>query len=828
MDAGYFMIFCLAVWALLEFIFSVFFKIYMLLRLLLFFVSISVLIAKTVEANELESKCNASTTEQRCDFSKVEKQLEEQESRFWFKKTFDQQREQVFMRLRTEFDQDPWSACRLRLGTQPIFSVDKQMRAQTPMDIFASSSEMFDAEFISLSGNVDLQRADQHLMANQADYNQASGVLDLYGDITYSDGGMALNSTSALVNMQEDSSLLRNVSFIIPSSPIRGSADVVYRDSPTFSRYKEVTYTACEPGNQDWMLHASKMKVNDETGRVAVKHGWLEFKSVPVLYFPYGSFPIDDRRLTGLLTPTIGLSGRSGVDIGLPFYWNIAPNYDVTLAPRYMTERGFMFGADFRYLWHRTTGKINFEIMPEDKQTETFRWGGSFLKRTQFTDHLSMNINANYVSDSAYFSDLDGSLGLNNRNRYLESNGSIAYNLPWLSMSARIDNYQNIDPGASDQDVPYRRLPQLKLDMFKSFDGLPLDMKLDSEYVYFQRHFPDGRPQGQRFNIKPEISFPFVSQAGFVEPKVAMQHTQYWLDSETTSGAVSLSKTLPIISVDSGLFFERDFESLTHTIEPRLFYLYVPYTDQSDLPNFDTSLYDFTASQLFRDNEFNGVDKTQNANQLTTALTTRLVQDGRDRLKLTVGEIFYFADRKVNLIGNQPRTELFSNLITEFSSEITDELKFISSMQWSFKENEVNRGNADLRYRGLNNNAIFNIGYRFQQRQLEFGRFAQNQVVASAMVPIYDGWSAIGLYRYSILDKKNLEYFIGVEKDSCCWRFRVIYRQFLLSTDSGGFAGAEPQNSIFFQLELKGFTSLGDKVDEFLLDNISGYRKPTY
>jgi len=274
--------------------------------------------------------------------------------------------------------------------------------------------------------------------------------------------------------------------------------------------------------------------------------------------------------------------------------------------------------------------------------------------------------------------------------------------------------------------------------------------------------------------------------------------------------------------VDSGLFFERDFESLTHTIEPRLFYLYVPYTDQSDMPNFDTSLYDFNTSQLFRDNEFNGVDKTQNTNQITAALTTRLVGDGRDRLKLTVGQIFYFEDRKVNLSGDAVRSELLSNLITELSSEITDEIKFSSAMHWSYDDSAIDRGSADVYYHGLNNNTIFNVGYRYRQERL--GQVGQEQVVASAIVPIYDGWSVIGLYRYSLFDRKTLEYFYGIEKDSCCWRFRVIARQFMLSTSED----AEPQSSIYFQIELKGLTSLGDKLEDFLLENISGYRKPNY
>ncbi len=823
MVGRYFMIFCLLMWAYCNF--SGFLD-YMLLRLLLFFISASMIPLHVAEANELGSKCKNTQSQQQCTLATAVKAADiasEEPSRWWFANTYDAAQEQVFRQLQAEFKQDPWRICSLRLGAQPDFSYDKSLRDSLPMNILADSSEMFDAELISFSGGIDLQRADQHVMANQADYNQTAGVLDLYGDILYSDSGMALYSKSARVNLYDDKAVLRDVSFILPTSPIRGSAGVVYRESPSFSRYKDVTYTACEPGNQDWMLHASRMKVNDETGRVAIKHGWLEFKSIPVMYFPYGSFPVDDRRLTGLLTPSVGLSGRTGFDVSLPFYWNIAPNYDMTLTPRYMTKRGFMMGADARYLWHHSQGEINVEVLPWDKLFKGLRWGGSLQHRTQFTEHLSMDVDANYVSDKSYFSDLDGTLGVNNRSRYLESNASFTYSQPWMSLRTRVENFQNIDPNSSDSNVPYRRLPQVKLDMFKGLDDFPLEVALDSEYVYFQRHFPDAEPEGQRFNIKPSISFPFVSPSGFFIPKVAMQHTQYWLNVNEKGNATSLSKTLPIVSLDTGLFFERDFNAFTHTLEPRLFYLYVPFTNQSEIPDFDTSRYDFNSNLLFRDNEFNGVDKTQNANQITAALTTRLVNEGRDRLKLTVGQIFYFADRKVNLDNDDNKqTNALSNLIVEFDSEITNELKFKSAMQWNYAEKNIVRGNADLGYHSLDTHHIFNVGYRF--RRNPDNDETQNQVVASAIIPVYDGWSVIGLYRYSFLDTKPLEYFYGIEKDTCCWRFRVIGRQFIRSGESG----AKPENSVFFQIELKGFTSLGDKLEDFLYDNISGYRKPNY
>ena len=316
-----------------------------------------------------------------------------------------------------------------------------------------------------------------------------------------------------------------------------------------------------------------------------------------------------------------------------------------------------------------------------------------------------------------------------------------------------------------------------------------------------------------------------MNESGFIIPKIALQHTQYWLSNQADTVNSNQSKTLPIISLDSGLFFERQFETLKHTIEPRLYYLYVPYTEQTALPNFDTSLVDFNSNQLFRDNVFNGADKTQNANQLTAALTTRLLKQGREALKLSVGEIFYFADRKVNLDSETVDKRWLSNLILELDSEITSELKLRSEMQWNYQDNEIDRGNVSLAYHDKQY-GIFNIGYRY--RALRFNQAAQEQVTASAIIPLYDGWSVIGLYRYSLFNRQTLEYFYGLEKDSCCWRFRIIARQFVrgdlsnnVSTDS------KPENSVFFQLELKGFTSLGEKLEDFMLENIPSYQKPS-
>ncbi len=743
----------------------------------------------------------------------------------WFSDAFSPSEEKVFKQLKTEFAQDPWAMCTLQKKVSPLLSYDKTLRKTAPIIIRANTSEQFDKALTNFWGDIDLVNADRHVMADYADYNKTSGIVNLYGDVIYSDVGTALYSRSAQIGLKTDKMLARDALFIDFKTPMRGSAEVIYRETPTLKRLNHVAYTGCQLGNQDWIFHASKMKINDEENSVSMKNAWLEFKKVPLLYLPYVQFALDDRRETGFLMPTLGMSGRSGFDFSAPFYWNIAPNYDATFTPRYMSKRGFMIGTDFRYLLKKSRGEINVEVLPVDNLTETTRWGGSLQHASQLSKHLTVSMDGNYVSDSAYFSDLNSTLGINRRT-YLKSQADINYSLSWLTFNTHIDSYQNINPNQSDINVPYRRLPQVRLNLHKKLKSFPLDLAFNSSYVFFQRHFPDGIPEGQRLSLRPSIGLPFSFNSGFFKPKLDLQHTQYWLrDSVNKAITKNESTTLPLFSIDSGLFFERDFGKfgeLTHTIEPRLFYLYVPYTDQSGIPNFDTAQYDFNSSQLFRTNQYSGIDKIQNTNQLTAALTTRLTKGGREKLKLTIGEIFYFADRKVSLSGNAVQSDVVSNLVTELSSEITDELKFSSAMQWSFQQHTIARGHVDLHYKSLNNKTLFNVGYRY--RLALPTQAPQEQVAVSAILPIYDGWSLIGLYRYSLLNSLELEHFYGIEKDTCCWRFRVIARQFRLTTT----ANVEPSNSIYFQFELKGFTTLGDKLETFLQRNIYGYTMPTY
>jgi len=678
---------------------------------------------------------------------------------------------------------------------------------------------------------------------------------------------------------------LRNVQFINPSAPLRGRAAAAYRESKSLSRYKDVAYTTCPPGNTDWVVHASDLKVNDATGKGAAKNAWVEFKGTPIFYSPYLSFPVDNRRLSGFLAPSYGNTQLGGFHATVPYYWNIAPNYDATFKPRYYTKRGLMLAGDFRLLTPYSNSKLGLEVVPNDQERHISRFLGSFKNNSQFGQYISSNLDLNYVSDKEYFGELGNALSFPNFS-HIKSTADLGYRdrSKGISLVGRLENYQTIDKTLTGHKRPYRRLPQINLDLNHAFDFMPLNAALDGEYVYFQHQ---NLVNGQRLNIKPSISSPLHNEWGFLTPKVSLQHTDYQLSEKSSTdpnnvpknwpGAVT--RTLPIFSMDSGMTFERDLgsagSSLKHTIEPRLFYLYIPKKDQTNIPLFDTSNYDLWFSNLFRENRFSGTDRVQDANQITAALTTRLLdpESGRERLKFNIGQIFYFQDREVtapirirNLpdfvtvpeegFETPPETDSVSPLIAELSSEFTEHWSGETGIQWNPQTNDIVRGKAVLHFVD-ESERILNLGFHYRRTDLVERTLIANQNIwqqsaadnnynpltdpavlhsndlvqsdVSFRWPLLDNWYAIGRWQYSWLYNNTQETFIGVEKENCCWRFRLIGRRYINNINTVNSANTQlaegtSQSGVFFQVEFKGLTGLGERLDTFLEQSIFGYQ----
>ncbi|PKM10407.1 MAG: LPS-assembly protein LptD [Gammaproteobacteria bacterium HGW-Gammaproteobacteria-3] len=760
---------------------------------------------------------------------------------------FDHEQEQIFDILQSQLKYDPWANCTTSLGVPPDFVTNKDLRESSPLDIKADYSEIFDNEVTGFFGNVDITRGDQNLSGEKVHYDTVSQTLDSQGNVYYHDDTVSLYSETMLLKLATDEARLRKASFISPSTPLRGSADVVYQDSKSLTRYTEAAFTSCRPGNQDWVLHASKLKLNKASGQGSATGAWLEFKSVPVFYTPYIAFPLDNRRLSGFLAPSFGFSDKSGADISAPYYWNMAPNYDMTLRPRYLSKRGVMLAGDFRHLSKIGPSELTLELLPDDRDrpsiSNSTRYLASFKNQMQLTPQLRTTIDANKVSDKDYFNDLGSNISFSDF-RFLRSQAGVSYNIPGLAFFSQVESFQVVDPSITPNEIPLKRLPQIKLDLNHGFDSLPLNMALTSEYVNFQNAGSESTiTEGQRFNIKPSVSMPLSTPSAFLTPRFSLQHTQYALNDQIPGASSNISRTLPIVSVDSGLFMERDFNfgqsSYIHTIEPRLFYLYIPRKDQTDIPLFDTAEFDFNFNTLFRENLFSGEDRIQDANQVTTAVTSRIINSatGQESLKFSVGEIFYLKERSVCLFFNPDGScnvdtslltapnKRVSNLITEFNAHLTDHLAFNSTVQWDHFRNELARTDLSLRY--LNRpGQIVNLSYRF--RQEVDGDDLLEQTDVSFRWPLIDDWYAVGRWQYSLLFNSSIESFGGFEKESCCWRFRIIGRRFVntINTSTNQTFTGDSQTGVFVQIELKGLTAFGNKLDEFFEKNIPGYRKP--
>jgi LPS-assembly protein len=391
--------------------------------------------------------------------------------------------------------------------------------------------------------------------------------------------------------------------------------------------------------------------------------------------------------------------------------------------------------------------------------------------------------------------------------------------------------------------MPYDVLPRVNLNLNHDFANLPINVAMDNQFSYFYHEYSalanGAKPNAQRFNIAPSISMPLESTAGFFNPKITGQYTQYELTNQAQGTPSSINRMLPVFSVDTGTGFEKQINfgdsPYTHAIEPRMYYLYIPHKDQSNIPLFDSTILDTNFYSLFRENRFSGIDRIQDANQLTLAGTSRFIDNktGLEPLKVSLGQIMYFQDRTVNLPGVVDQKSSTSNFIGEVSGQLNKNLSYMTGAQWDPEANSFARGQAVLKFRNQSSE-LFDIGYRFRRKD---NLIAQgiSQTDVSFRWPLFNEWYGMGRWQYSLNFDRTTESFIGLEKENCCWRFRVIARRYINGYQSQSLTGVnladaslKPETAFFFQLELKGLTSFGDSVDTFLQTNLNGYRKASY
>lgn len=683
-----------------------------------------------------------------------------------------------------------------------------------PVKISSDSLEaLLQTELIMLDGDVLMQQGAQTLSADHATYQMQSGDVQAKGNVFFQQNGIQIHAEQIHYNLQDRTGQAQQADYQITDIPARGQARQIKLLDPEHSHYTNITYTTCPPGDSSWELSAEEIDIDRAEGVGTAYNATLSFMHVPIAYSPWMTFPIDDRRRSGFLPPSIGYDETEGFDLTLPYYLNLAPNYDLTLLPRNISERGPLLGAELRFLTTHTSGTLHAEYMPKDKLQETYNEErGSFTlqTRSRFSSKLNGNIHIEHVSDDEYLDDLSQQPSASTT-ALLQRNAELRYQDTGWNLLARLKNYQVLNNGSE----PYSILPQVKLDLQMPGGESGLTYHLDSEIIHFSKN--DDSLEATRLDIHPSISLPLQEDYYHLTPKIGARYTRYALDNRTDGLDDSPDRLAGIFSLDSGLYFERDTfyfgSAAQQTLEPRIFYLYTTRHNQDDIPLFDTSLHAFSTSSLLRESRFNGADRVGDANQISFSLTTRYndSKTGREKLKASLGQIFYLQDREVTLSGNQVAQDSRSDIAGDFTAYLSDNWRTNGSLIWDTQEDKIDQALAQVNYRA-DNSHLFNLTYRLRDD-------VSQQIDVSGIWPLTDRIKALGYWRYSPEENQSQEAVAGFEYGECCWRIRFIAHQ------EWDMPANDPEDLAFLvQFELTGLGKLGNDLGHLLTRSIYGYR----
>ncbi len=712
------------------------------------------------------------------------------------------------------------------LATSPAWAEDSVCRAPADQDprleellkadpedprinITSDTGELSRDGEASLRGNVRITMGQRLLSADEAEINTEERKASLKGNVEFL--SPELHVTGHGGSFSDQGGEFEGAEFELSEQAVRGSAEGVRLREQRYLDLTEVSYTACPRGNEDWRLRAGQISLDQKNNMGTGRNVRLDVRGVPILYTPWITFPVGDQRKSGLLFPTIGSSGRTGTNLAVPWYWNIAPNYDATFTGRWFSKRGFRIDPEFRYLSDTSEGQLNAEYLFRDQETDETRYYVELNERTMFRPKTRLLVDAADVSDRDYFEDFG--IGVEGTSvTFLNRFTELRHDTDHWTFSGRLQDYQIIDIALPEEERPYTILPRLTADGRWRNLGHGFEAGLRSEASYFDR---DLGPTGLRVDVEPSLQWRTGHRGAYVTGTAAWRYTGYTLsDVEVGGASESPDRSLPLLSLDSGLVFDRRVGSenqRTLTLEPRFLYLYVPFRDQQDLPVFDTGIPDLNTVELFRTNRYVGADRQGDANQVSIGVTSRLLDffDGRQFMTATLGQAFYFEDPRVRLPDEPARNQSTSDVIAEIELSAFKNWSARAGYQWSPDLAESVRSGISLQYAPASDRVV-NAGYRFRRDLLE-------QVDVSAAWPIRNRWRGFGRWVYSLSEEKTLDRFVGIEYASCCWAVRIVTRRFVSSR-----TGAT-DTSVGLQVELGGLSSVGVDNEAFLEDAIRGY-----
>jgi LPS-assembly protein len=698
-----------------------------------------------------------------------------------------------------------------------------------PMTVDAEHIEGVGSLEIGARGAAEIAQDELNIFGETLRLNQEFGTVDGDGGVRLKSGVDRFFGPRLRYNMLDDTGVFEQPQFLLRRDlPARGTAESMEFLGKDKYRFKNATFTTCEPGNDDWMIEAKELTLDYTTQEGEAKSPRLRFYDVPILGAPFVTFPLENSRKSGLLTPYYAHSSTRGFEAGIPYYWNIAPEYDATITPSYMTKRGLFLRNEGRYLNPAYRGDLRLEYMPEDTQLRRERHGVSWNHVQTLAPGMGLNVDFNRVSDDRYFVDLtsqvrQSSIGNLQQDAYVTYGGNLG-TAPY-SAQVRVQRFQTLQDPLAPIVPPYHRVPQLNFATSVNNIGGVLDTNWPVEYARFVH---SSLQQGTRVSASPVVTAPWLSPGAFFTPKAGLRYVGYNLQDAPPGSSGRPAAAIPWMSIDTGLVFDRDTrffgENLTQTLEPRLFYVNIPFRNQDTMPLFDTALADFNFPQLFTENRFNGGDRFGDANQLTSAITSRFLSaGGQEAFRATIGQINYFRDERVGLTPTSTlRTFHTSDLLASLGGRPLRSWTFDTTLQYNRRDSSPQRYTVATRY-SPETAKVLSASYRFNQDPAN----PIKQVDFSGQWPVAPGWYAVGRYNYSLLDKRLVDGIGGLEYNAGCWVFRAVFQRIQAAAQVSSTA-------FFFQLEFTGVGQIGtDEVITLLKRNVSGYsitnpRDPTF
>jgi LPS-assembly protein len=707
-----------------------------------------------------------------------------------------------------------------------------------------------------IDGNAEIRRGDASIQADRIEYYQPDDLFKGRGNVRINKAGNRFEGPEIELQLERFEGFFTRPTYRFLANGGNGQAQRVDFLDDRHITATRATYTTCERDNEaswkpDWELSASKVEFDFDTETGVATNAVLRFKDFPILGFPRVSFPLSDKRKSGFLPPTIGLGSSSGFEYRQPYYFDIAPNRDATIAPAILTKRGVDLAGEIRYLDPRYKGELRANYLPNDRVRDRDRWSygllhnGSINTGVQAIGDVSLNLNLNRVSDNNYWRDLPSS-GQPAAQRLYQQDASLSWARDYFGAQVRTLKWQTLQDINAPIVPPYDRMPQLtanytRVDAPLGRFGSGFDWSLEGDYTRFESDRTLTRqPNGDRSFTKAQIARPYLLPAGFITPKLQLHATSYQFDAPLADGTRSASRVLPTFSLDTGVQFERPASffgrSLTQTLEPRAFYVRTPYRDQSLLPNYDSGANSFNFASLYTENAFVGNDRISDANLLTLGVTSRLLDPdtGAEAARFGVAQRLRYEDQRVTLPGGLPITDRLSDLLVGTSINWVPEWSFDGTVQYNPKTSQSDRSSFGLRYHPS--------PYRTVSAALRRQRGISQNVDVGWQWPINDLWGdrgrdlgpgqgqgpgryyAVGRLNYSVTDKKFVDSVLGLEYEGCCWIGRVVLQRSQNNLLATGTNSGAVNTQILFQLELVGFSRIGSNPLRTLRSNVPRYQ----